>query len=237
MPRPSRAATSRRCGSATCSACPRASRPSRRARRIEPWTKTFLAHPVPFKPGTHFLYNTSATYMLSAIVQKATGETVLDYLRPRLFEPLGIEHPTWETSPQGISTGGFGLSIRTEDIARFGQLYLQKGKWQGKQLVPEAWIEAATARQTSNGSNPEERLGPGLRLPVLALPPRRLPGRRSVRAVLHRAARAGCGDRHHQRREGHAGRPEPGLGQAPAGHEARRRCRPTMRPGRNSNRR
>ena len=155
MPRPSRATTSRRCGSATCSACPPGIRPSRRARRIEPWTKTFLAHPVPFKPGTHFLYNTSATYMLSAIVQKATGMTVLDYLRPRLFEPLGIEHPTWETSPQGISTGGYGLSIRTEDIARFGQLYLQKGKWQGKQLVPAAWVEAATARQTSNGSNPK----------------------------------------------------------------------------------
>ena len=119
------------------------------------WTKTFLAQPVPFKPGTHFLYNTSATYMLSAIVQKATGMTVLDYLRPRLFDPLGIEHPTWETSPQGISTGGFGLSIRTEDIARFGQLYLQKGKWNGKQLVPAAWVEAATARQTSNGSNPK----------------------------------------------------------------------------------
>jgi len=120
----------------------------------QPWTKTFLAHPVPFKPGTHFLYNTSATYMASAIVQKATGQTVLDYLRPRLFAPLGIEHPTWETSPQGISTGGYGLSIRTEDIARFGQLYLQKGKWEGKQLVPEAWVDAATARQTSNGSNP-----------------------------------------------------------------------------------
>ncbi len=120
----------------------------------EPWTKTFLAHPVPFKPGTHFLYNTSGTYMLSAIVQKATGQTVLDYLRPRLFDPLGIEDPTWEVSPEGVSTGGYGLSVRTEDIARFGQLYLQKGQWQGKQLVPSEWVEAATARQTSNGSNP-----------------------------------------------------------------------------------
>ncbi|OYV82345.1 MAG: serine hydrolase, partial [Planctomycetia bacterium 21-64-5] len=120
----------------------------------QPWTKAFLAHAVPFKPGTHFQYNTSATYMLSAIVQKATGMTLLDYLRPRLFEPLGIEHPTWEASPQGISAGGYGLSIRTEDIARFGQLLLQKGQWQGKQLVPAAWVEAATARQTSNGSNP-----------------------------------------------------------------------------------
>src|SRR5262245_11058011 len=83
----------------------------------QPWTRSFLAQPVPFKPGTHFLYNTTGTYMLSAAVQKATGQTVLDYLRPRLFEPLGIERPTWEMSPQGISTGGFGLSIRTEDIA------------------------------------------------------------------------------------------------------------------------
>ncbi len=120
----------------------------------QPWVKTFLAYPVPFKPGTRFLYNTSATYVLSAAVQKATGQTLLDYLRPRLFEPLGIEGPTWETSPQGISAGGYGLSVRTEDIAKFGQLYLQKGKWEGKQLVPASWVEAATALQTSNGSNP-----------------------------------------------------------------------------------
>lgn len=118
------------------------------------WVKAFLAHPVPFKPGTHFLYNTSATYMLSALLQKATGQTLLDYLKPRLFEPLGIAGPTWETSPQGISTGGYGLSVRTEDIAKFGQLYLQKGKWDGKQLVPEAWVAEATARQVANGSNP-----------------------------------------------------------------------------------
>jgi len=121
----------------------------------EPWTRVFLAHAVPHKPGTHFLYNTPATYMLSAIVQKATGMTVLDYLRPRLFEPLGIENPSWGTSPQGITLGGYGLSIRTEDIARFGQLYLQKGEWRGKHLVPADWVETATARQTSNGSNPE----------------------------------------------------------------------------------
>ncbi len=123
--------------------------------RGEVWTKVFLAQPVPHKPGTHFLYNTSATYMLSAIVQKVTGQTVLDYLRPRLFEPLGIENPTWDTSPQGISLGGYGLSVRTEDIAKLGQLYLQKGQWNGRPLVPAAWVDAATARQTSNGSNPK----------------------------------------------------------------------------------
>src|SRR4051794_37381151 len=104
------------------------------------WAKAFLTHDVPFKPGTHFLYNTAATYMLSAVVQKATGQTVLDYLRPRLFDPLGIEDPTWGTSPQGVSLGGYGLSVRTEDIARFGQLYLNKGRWGGKQLVPEFWV-------------------------------------------------------------------------------------------------
>jgi CubicO group peptidase (beta-lactamase class C family) len=120
----------------------------------ESWVKAFLAQPVPFKPGTHFLYNTSATYMLSAIVQKVTGQTLLDYLRPRLFEPLGIDDPTWETSPQGISTGGYGLSIRTEDIAKFGLLYLQKGKWQGKQIVPASWVEAATGLQVATGSSP-----------------------------------------------------------------------------------
>src|SRR5258708_21606218 len=75
----------------------------------QPWTKSFLAHPVPFKPGTHFLYNTSATYMLSSLVRKATGKTVLDYLKPRLFEPLAIERPPCETSPQGVSAGGYGF--------------------------------------------------------------------------------------------------------------------------------
>ncbi len=117
--------------------------------------KVFLALPVTYKPGTHFAYNTEATYMLSAIVQKVTGQTVLEYLKPRLFDPLGIANPTWEASAQGISLGGFGLHVRTEDIARFGQLYLQKGKWKGAQLVPESWIQEATSLQTSNGSNPD----------------------------------------------------------------------------------
>ncbi|HAB15271.1 MAG TPA: serine hydrolase [Verrucomicrobiota bacterium] len=117
--------------------------------------KSFLAHPVPHKPGTHFKYNTPATFMLSAIVQKQTGQTVLDYLRPRLFEPLGIANPVWGTNAQGISLGGYGLRVRTEDIAKFGQLYLERGQWKGRQLMPASWVEAATARQTSNGSNPK----------------------------------------------------------------------------------
>ncbi len=119
-----------------------------------PWVKTFLAHPVPHKPGAHFQYNSPATYMQSAIVQKVTGQTVLDYLQPRLFEPLGIENATWMTSPQGLSTGGWGLMVCTEDIAKFGQLYLQKGKWNEQQLIPATWVEEATSKQVSNGSDP-----------------------------------------------------------------------------------
>ena len=121
-----------------------------------PWVKAFLAHPVEHKPGAHFLYNTPATHMLSAIVRKVTGETVLDYLRARLFEPLGIENPEWGSSPQGNTFGGWGLHIRTEDIAKFGQLYLQNGKWNGKQLIPASWVGEATTRQVSNGSDPEK---------------------------------------------------------------------------------
>lgn len=123
-------------------------------RRETNWTRAFLAHPVPHKPGAHFQYNTPATYMQSAIVQKVTGQTVLEYLKPRLFEPLGIDSPRWDTSPEGISLGGYGLYLRTEDIAKFGQLFLQKGQWQGKQLVPADWIMQASSKQVSNGSDP-----------------------------------------------------------------------------------
>jgi CubicO group peptidase (beta-lactamase class C family) len=117
--------------------------------------KSFLAQTVPHLPGTHFKYNTAATFMQSAIIQKVTGQTVLDFLRPRLFAPLGIEHPVWDTNFQGVSLGGYGLRVRTEDIAKFGQLYLQKGRWNGKQLLPADWVAMATAKQTSNGSNPK----------------------------------------------------------------------------------
>ena len=110
-----------------------------------PTVKQFLAHPVPHQPGTHFKYNTFGSYMLSAIVTKTTGQTSLDFLKPRLFEPLGIENPKWDASPEGSSLGGYGLYLCTEDIAKFGQLYLQKGKWNGKQLLPEKWVEQATS--------------------------------------------------------------------------------------------
>ncbi len=116
--------------------------------------RTFLEYPVPDIPGTHFVYNSPATYVLSAIVQKVTGQTVRDYLQSRLFDPLGIAKPRWDESAQGVSLGALGLNLRTEDIARFGQLYLQKGQWQGRQLIPSAWVEEATSLETANGSDP-----------------------------------------------------------------------------------
>jgi CubicO group peptidase (beta-lactamase class C family) len=119
------------------------------------WVKTFLNQPVEKEPGSFFLYNTGATYILSAIIQKVSGQTLHEYLRPRLFDPLSINGEDWETDPQGINTGGYGLRIKTEDIAKFGQLFLQKGKWNGKQIVPAKWIEEATSFQiASNSSKP-----------------------------------------------------------------------------------
>ena len=122
-----------------------------------PSVKEFLAHPVTHKPGTWFRYNTPGSYMLSAIVTRATGQKVADYLKPRLFDPLGIENPEWGTTAEGYNFGGYGLFVRTEDIAKFGQLYLQKGKWNGKQLLPEKWVEAATSKQVDNDKAPSGR--------------------------------------------------------------------------------
>lgn len=124
-----------------------------------PTVKEFLALPVPHTPGTHFQYNTYGSYMLSAIVTKVTGQTSLDFLKPRLFDPLGIENPKWDASPEGPSLGGYGLFLRTEDIAKFGQLYLQKGRWNGKQLLPEKWVEEATSKQVPNDQEGHSKIG------------------------------------------------------------------------------
>lgn len=115
--------------------------------------KAFLHLEVEREPGTHFLYNTGATYMLSAIAQKVSGEKLADYLRPRLFATLEIRGYDWEEDPRGINVGGYGLRVRTQDILNFGQLYLQKGKWEGKQLVSEKWIEEATRKQVDSQDN------------------------------------------------------------------------------------
>lgn len=111
----------------------------------EDWVRFFLAHDISHEPGSVFMYNSAATYMCSAIVQKLTGQKIVDYLAPRLFEPLGIDDPRWEICPRGICTGGWGLSVPTEALAKFGTLFLQRGKWNGKQLLPAAWVDEATA--------------------------------------------------------------------------------------------
>jgi CubicO group peptidase (beta-lactamase class C family) len=124
-----------------------------------PSVKQFLAHPVVYQPGTHFQYNTMGSYVLSSIVTKVTGQTALEYLKSRLFEPLGIQSPRWDSSPEGNSLGGYGLWLRTEDIAKFGQLYLQRGTWHGKQLVPQKWIEQATSKQIENKEESHAKIG------------------------------------------------------------------------------
>jgi hypothetical protein len=111
------------------------------------WVKAFFATPIVNKPGSVFLYNSLGTFMLSAVVQKATGQKEIDYLKPRLFDPLGISGMDWEENLMGINTGGWGLRIKTEDMAKLGQLYLQKGMWNGNQILPASWIEEATTEK------------------------------------------------------------------------------------------
>ncbi|MGI5923575.1 MAG: serine hydrolase domain-containing protein [Lentisphaeria bacterium] len=114
------------------------------------WQRGFFATPLAHDPGSLFAYNSAATYMLAALIYRRAGINVLDYLMPRLFAPLGIAKPTWECCPAGINVGGWGLKLCTEDIAKFGQLYLQQGQWHGRQIVPAAWVRMATNKQISN---------------------------------------------------------------------------------------
>ncbi len=123
------------------------------------WERGFFNEPLLHTPGTYYVYNSLATYMLSAIVQKVTGEKIIDYLYPRLFRPLGIVGAEWQESPSGVNTGGWGLFVKTEDMAKLGQFILQKGMWNGKQLLPESWIAEATSAKVPSapaGVRPED---------------------------------------------------------------------------------
>ncbi|CAM4375751.1 serine hydrolase domain-containing protein [Paenibacillus tarimensis] len=119
------------------------------------WIKAFLEQPVQHKPGTHFAYDSGASHMLSAILQKVAGVTLFDYLQTRLFQPLGISTAVWDTWPDGTTVGGYGLRTTTESIAKLGQLYLQDGVWNGRQLVPSEWIRQSSMKQIDNGSDPD----------------------------------------------------------------------------------
>ncbi len=117
------------------------------------WVKNFLHLEVPRAPGSHFLYNTGASYLLSAIAQQVSGQNLMRFLQPRLFEPLGIVGADWQEDPRGINVGGYGLRVRTPDILNFGQLYRQKGQWEGKQLLSAAWVAEATQKQVDSQDN------------------------------------------------------------------------------------
>lgn len=113
------------------------------------WVKTFFDAPFKCAPGTKFDYISENTHMLSAIVTRVTGETLVDYLYPRLFEPLGIENPYWETDGAGVAAGGWGLYMRSEDLAKIFLVYLNKGLYEGRRILPAEWVEQATAYQTA----------------------------------------------------------------------------------------
>jgi CubicO group peptidase (beta-lactamase class C family) len=117
------------------------------------WTRSFLESSVPRAPGSYFLYNSGAAYMLGALVQRVTGMTVDEYLKPRLFAPLGIAGELWGQSQEGVNLTDGGLSVRTEDLAKFGLLYLQGGMWNGQRVLAEQWAADATARQVSTGNS------------------------------------------------------------------------------------
>ncbi len=124
------------------------------------WEKTFLSLPVADEPGTKFLYNSGASYMLSSIVKKVTGLSAHEYLHPRLYEPLGIVGATWTENAEGVNIGASHLRIRTEDIAKLGQLYLQKGVWDNKQIISKEWVAAASVKHIESG-NPDNSWGFG----------------------------------------------------------------------------
>lgn len=127
--------------------CGHDSEPAMNRVSMKSMTKAFLSHDVPHAPGEYYLYNSFGTYMVSAIVQKVTGEKVNDYLDTRLWQPLGIEKPRFDESPQGINFGGWGLYLKTEDMAKMGQLLLQGGKWNGVQVLPEDWVREMSSYQ------------------------------------------------------------------------------------------
>ena len=127
----------------------------------------FLTLPPENDPGTVFAYNQPCTYSLAAIIQRRSGTTLTDYLRPRLFDPLGIGEVGWQQHPAGRDLGFTGLHATTEDVARLGQLYLQSGWWDGAQLLSEDWVAGGHPVARVQRRRDRPRLEPGLRVPVL----------------------------------------------------------------------
>ena len=117
----------------------------------EDWVKMSLAIPFVYEPGTHFVYNNVGPYLAGILVQRRSGcRDLVDYLMPRLFRSLGIRRPTWECDPMGLSFGAGGLFLTLSELHKLGLLYLQKGCWNGRQLLPEEWIMESTKKQVEN---------------------------------------------------------------------------------------
>lgn len=116
------------------------------------WIAEFFKVPVVYQPGTHFLYSSAVSFMLSAIVSRTTGESLRDFLQPRMFEPLGISGIRWGASPNGISSGGNGLTWQTADSLKLGILHLQMGAWGDRRVLPRGWVESATRAQVPAGN-------------------------------------------------------------------------------------
>ena len=116
------------------------------------WVKAFLANDIEKEPGTVFKYDSCATHMLAAIAERVSGMKLMDFLKARLFDPLGMKSPWSTVSPTGIACGGWGMNMTTRDLARFGQLYLDQGVWEGKRILSREWVVAATSRQTWSGA-------------------------------------------------------------------------------------
>ena len=115
------------------------------------WVKEFLSKDFFRKPGTGFKYDSDATYMLAAIVEKKSGMKMMDYLQKNMFDQIGITKAWTTCSPQGIPCGGWGMNMTTRELARFGQLYLNRGDWDGKRVLSSDWVSLATTRQTWSG--------------------------------------------------------------------------------------
>lgn len=111
------------------------------------WVHDFFESEIKTMPGLKFAYNSMNSYVLSEIVRAATGETLGEYLRTRLFEPLGITAWAWETSPTGAEKGGWGLYLRPEDMAKLGVLWLAGGRWEGRQILPREWVREASIQR------------------------------------------------------------------------------------------
>lgn len=116
-------------------------------RSLDDIGRLFFQEPVVYEPGTHFVYNNAAAYMLSKLISKTTGYSLRDYLMPKIFEPLGISNPKWDSDEKGISLGCTGLYLTAEQLSKAGQLLLNKGVWNGKQLIPADYIEKASKPQ------------------------------------------------------------------------------------------